>query len=66
MPMISSAPIVSTGVRPSVSATVAAPITAAPAQNTARRPTRASNRPELSPATTLPAANAATCSPPIE
>ena len=52
--------------RPSVSAIAPAPITAAEDQNSVRRPSARSTRPDAKPASTLPAANAATCSPPVE
>ena len=65
-PITSREPIVASAAWPSVSAIVAAPISAAPDQNNARRPTAASIRPETRPASTLPAANAATCRPPTE
>ena len=45
---------------------VAAPISAADDQNSVRRPIARSRRAEMIPATRLPAANAATCRPPVE
>ena len=65
-PMTSTEPTVTSAMRPAVNPIVPAPITAADDQNSARRPSARSSRAEITPATRLPAANAATCSPPVE
>ena len=65
-PMTSSDPMVTTAMRPAVNPIAPAAISAADDQNSARRPSARSIRAEITPATRAPAANAATCSPPIE
>ena len=64
--MSSTEPTVAAATRPTVNPTVPAPISAADDQNSVRRPTARSRRAEIIPATRLPAANAATCRPPVE
>ncbi len=64
--MTSTEPTVTAAMRPAVNPIAPAPISAAADQNSVRRPSVRSSRAETTPATMLPAANAATCSPPVE
>ena len=64
--MTSTEPTVTSATRPAVNPIAPTPITAAADQNSVRRPSARSSRAEIMPATMLPAANAATCSPPVE
>jgi hypothetical protein len=64
--MTSTEPTVAAATRPAVNPIAPAPISAAADQNSVRRPSPRSSRAEITPATMLPAANAATCSPPAE
>ena len=65
-PITSTEPTVSGAIRPAVRPTAPAPISAAADQNSPRRPSARSSRAEVTPATRAPAANAATCNPPVE
>ncbi len=64
-PMTSTEPMVTAAVRPAVRPTAPRPISAAADQSSVRRPSARSSRADTRPATMLPAANAATCSPPV-
>ena len=64
--MTSTEPTVKEAMRPAVNPIAPAAISAAADQNSVRRPSARSSRGEITPATRLPAANAATCSPPVE
>jgi hypothetical protein len=66
MPMTRTEPIVIAAMGPAVNPMVPAASSAAADQNSVRRPRARSSRAEITPATVLPAANAATCSPPVE
>jgi len=64
MPITSTDPTVTSTMLPTVNPTTPAPNSAAADHNSLRRPSQPSSRAEARPATVLPAANAATCSPP--
>ena len=64
--MTSTEPTVAAATRPAVNPIAPAPISTAADQNSLRRPSVRSSRAAATPATMLPAANAATCSPPAE
>jgi hypothetical protein len=64
-PMTSAEPTVTAAMRLAVNPIAPAPISAAADHHSARRPSARSSRAETTPATVLPAANAATCSPPV-
>ena len=65
-PITRTEPTVAAATFPAVNPTAPAAITAAPDHSSARRPSPRSSRAATRPATMLPAANAATCSPPTE
>ena len=64
--MTSTEPTVTSAICPAANPIAPAPMTAAPDQNSVRRPIPRSIRAAIAPATMAPAANAATCSPPTE
>jgi hypothetical protein len=64
--MTSTEPTVTVATRPAVSPIAPAPMSAAAAQNSMRRPSARSSRAATTPAISAPPAKEATCSPPVE